>query len=171
MAFTSLSNTLITVGKAIKKEIFQTLKDNQDDLNTRLSSVEAGTNKVRFFNGTVLAASSFTTASGVLFHRVESGYDVTDAKVVIFDKGGISSGTLEFDIKKSSTLDFTSNVSIFTTRPSLDFSTASSYDESSNAVLDNTNKVLSEGDYLRFDITSIPSGLGKCFIYLIGEPS
>lgn len=171
MAFSSLSSTLYAVGKPVIRALFNTLKTNQDDLNTRVLSVEAATNKIIFFNGTIYTAASFATATGLLFHRVESDIDVTDCKVALFDKGGISSGTIEVDVQKASSADFTSSVSIFTTKPSLDLSTASSYDESTNAVLSVSNKVLSEGDYIRIDITSLPTGLGKVFVYLTGEPS
>lgn len=171
MAFSSLNSTLINVGKPIIKSIFQTLKDNQDDLNTRLSAVESAASKIVFFNGTVTSAGSYAAVTGLIFHRVTAGIDLTDAKIAIFDKGGISSGTLEIDIQKASSPDFTSSVSVFTTKPSLDLSVASNYTESSNMVLSVSNKVLTEGDYLRFDISSLPSGLSKFQLYLIGEPS
>lgn len=171
MAFSSLSSTLYEVGKAVKKELFQTLKANQDDLNTRLLNVEASASKVRFFNGTVFSAARFSAATGLLFHRVEASYDVTDAKVIIFDKQGLTSGILSLDVQVSSSADFTTSSSLFTTEPSIDFSTASAYDESTNAVLDNAVKSVTEGDYLRFDISSIPAGLSRFQIYLIGEPT
>lgn len=171
MAYSSLSSSLYAVGKAVTRQLFSTLKDNQDDLNTRLSSVEGSVNKIVFYDGTITAAATFDTYTNLTMHRVQADIDLTDVKVGIFDKGTISSGTLSIDIQKSSSLDFTSSVSVFTTEPSLDLSTASSYTESSNAVLGGTNKSLSEGDYIRIDITSIPSGLGSFFIYAIGEAS
>ena len=90
---------------------------------------------------------------------------------MVFDFSGITSGTLEIDVQVAPSADFTSSVSVFTTKPSLDLSTASNYDESSNAVLSASNKVLTEGEWIRIDITSLPVGLGKFGLYLIGEPS
>lgn len=171
MAFSSLSSALIAVGKPIVASIFSTLKSNQDDLNTRLSTVEASVNKIIFFDGTMINASDYASATGLIFHRVTASIDLTDAKVAIFDKGAVSSGTLEIDIQKASSPDFTSSVSVFTTKPSLDLSVASNYTESSNAVLSVSNKALSEGDYIRLDVSSLPSGLGKFQIYVIGEAS
>jgi hypothetical protein len=171
MAFSSLSSTLYEVGKAIKKELFQTLKLNQDDLNSRLLTVEAAANKIRFFNGTVLNAATYASATGLFFHRVEASYDITDAKIAIFDKGSITTGTLSLDVQVASSPDFASSSSLFTTEPSLDLSVAASYSESNNAVLDNGVKSVTEGDYLRFDISSLPTGLSRFQIYLIGEPT
>lgn len=170
MAFTSISSSLIQVGKAITSSLFTTVKDNFDDLNARLSAVEAGASKIVLYNEIIQNAASASTFTGLDFFRVQSSFDLTDAKVYIFLKGSLT-GTLEVDIQKSSTADFTSSVSVFSTKPSIDFSTASSYDESNNAVLDETNKSVSEGDYLRLDVSSLPSGgvIGSFGIYLIGE--
>lgn len=172
MAFSSLSSALYDVGKAVTRQLFNTLKNNQDDLNSRLLTVEASSNKIIFFDGIVSNAATYSTLTGAIFHRVQSDIDITDCKIALYDKGGISSGTLEIDVQKASSgNDFSASVSVFTTRPSLDLSVASDYTESSNTVLSITNKVLSEGDWLRIDITSLPTGLGYFHIYLIGEPS
>jgi hypothetical protein len=51
MAYSSLSSTLIAVAKPTKKEIFTTLKSNQDDHETRIASVESGSaSKIILFN-------------------------------------------------------------------------------------------------------------------------
>lgn len=171
MAFSSLSSALIAVGKPLVKSIFDTLKTNSDDANTRLLTVEASTNKIIFYSGTITSAGTYAAATGLIFCRVQSAIDLTDCKVGIFDKGGVSSGTLSVDVQKASSLDFTSSVSVFTTQPSLDLSVASNYTESSNVVLSVSNKVLTEGDYIRIDISSLPTGLGRFSLYLIGEPS
>ena len=170
MAFSSLSSTLIQVGKAIKAEIFSTLKSNQDDLNTRLSTVEALAEKVIVFDGIVLNASSATSLTGLGLYRVANSFTLLDAKVGVFDISGGFTGNLEIDILKSSSADFTSGVSVFTTKPSLDFSTASSYDESTNTVFDVNNNDVVEGDYLRLDVTQLPNEvLGRFVVYVIGE--
>lgn len=170
MAFTAIPASWIEVGQAIKKRLFQRVSDNLDDLDTRVSDVEASVSKIVLWDGNIYRIGSYATSSGILFHRVESGLTLTDCKVWIYDKGGLSSGTIEVDVQKSTSADFTSSVSVFTTRPSLDMSTASSYDESNNAVFNTSNNTASEGDYLRIDVTSIPSGLGVVGLFLVGEP-
>lgn len=175
MAFVTLPDSLIQVGKAVTRTLFKTyIKDNLDDLNSRLTTVEGSTNKIVIYDEIIYSASRLSdggSISGVDYYRVPSGFDIIDCKVYIFDKGSLT-GNLELDIQKSTTADFTSSVSIFTTKPKIDYATASSYDESANAVLDATAKSVVEGDYLRLDVSEIPTGgLGKFGIYLIGEAS
>lgn len=176
MAYTPIPSSLIQVGKAVVKQIFQLISDNSDDLNTRLSSVEALNNKKVFWNGTVRGASSFTSGTRASILRVESAIDVTDVKVAIYDDTtAITSGILEIDIIKATGAgdgpDFSSSVSLFTTRPSIDFSTASDYDESINAVISVANASLVEGDYIQLNVTSKPADLGRFFFYATGEAS
>lgn len=177
MAFTTLPDSLIQVGKSITRTLFKTyVKDNLDDLNSRLSLVEGSAAKIVVFDEIVLSAATLATGgtvTGLDVYRATANFDLIDGKVWIFEKGGITSGSLEIDIQKSASADFTSSVSVFTTKPSIDYSTASSYDESANAVFDATNKTISSGDYLRFDVSSLPSNgyPAKFGIYLIGEAS
>lgn len=176
MAFNTISAALIAVGKPILKSLFQTIKDNQDDLDSRVTTVEAGTSKARFWSLPVLGASSFTVATGVSQIRIDSTIDITDVVIAIYDDTtAITSGTLEIDIVKATGAgdgpDFSSSTSIFTTKPSIDFSTADDFDESINQVLNATNAAVVEGDYIQLNITSKPAGLGKFFMYCIGEGS
>lgn len=175
MAFSSLSSALIAVGKPLIQTIFQTFKDNDDDLNSRLSTVEGAVNKVIVCDGTILngtPASSITGGFGV--YRAAADFTLTDFKVSIFDVSGPTwSGTLELDCQKSTSPDFTSSVSVVTTKPSISFTSPTNYTESSNVVFDVSNKNISEGDYLRIDVSALPSGsvLGKWQVFLIGEAS
>ena len=49
MAFVTIPSTLIEVGKAVKKELFQTIKDNLDDHESRISGLAGGANKIQVF--------------------------------------------------------------------------------------------------------------------------
>lgn len=171
MAFTSISGSIIQVGKALKANLFSLIKTNFDDLDSRITSVEAATNKIIIFDTIVGNASSSSTLTGLALWQAPADVDLTDARVGIFTKGSLG-GTLEIDFKKSSSLDFSSGVSVFTTKPSIVYSTASDYDESSNAVFDGTNKLISSGDWIRLDVTSLPTGgaVGIFTITLISEP-
>ncbi|MCK5375381.1 MAG: hypothetical protein KAJ40_08850 [Alphaproteobacteria bacterium] len=174
MAFSTLPDSLIQVGKAITRTLFKTyVKDNLDDLDSRMTTIEGSASKIIIFDEVVINASSLgSTITGLDVYRAASAYDLTDAKVYIFTKDGLG-GTLEIDIQKSSSADFTSSVSVFTTKPSIVYSGASDYDESANTVFDATNKSILAGDYLRLDVTSLPTGgsIGKFGVYLIGEAS
>lgn len=168
MPFTSLSTK--SVGDPVTAEDYNLIKTNFDDHESRMSQQEAVNKKIIVFNFPVLNASSASTLTGLTLWRSPLGFTLIDCKLAIFDVGSLT-GTLEADIKKSVDLNPANFASVFTTRPSIDFSTAANYDESSNAVFDVLASDLIEGDYLRFDVTSMPTSgvLGKFIIYLIGE--
>lgn len=175
MAFSAISSSLVQAGKAITTTLMGLIRTNFDDHETRIAAIEAGASKIIVFDEIVINAATLSgggSITGLGYYRVAADFDLTDSKVYIFTKGSLT-GNLEIDIQKASSADFTSSVSVFTTKPKIVYSTASNYDESSNAVFDGTNKVLSAGDYLRLDISELPSGgtIGKFGIYLIGEAS
>lgn len=176
MAFSSIPDSLIQVGKAITRTLFKTyIKDSLDDLDSRINTIEGSASKIIIFDDLVRNAATLvnsSTITGIAYYRVGSSISLTDCKIGIFTKRSLT-GNLRVDIKKSSSLDFSSAVSVFTTQPEIDYGTASNYDESANAVFDNVNKDLQDGDYIRFDVTSLPSddALGNFTIYLIAEPS
>jgi hypothetical protein len=170
MAFTTLSNTLIQVGKAIKREIFTTLKDNQDDLNTRVVTLEGGANKVQIWGGVVTNASSASTLTGLAYWPAPATFTLLEVKCGIYEKGSLT-GTLEIDILKSPDRDPANFVSVMTNRPSIPFASASDYDDSTDGVIDATKQTISQGDWLRLDVTSLPSNgvLGSFVIEVFGE--
>jgi len=171
MAFSSIPDSIIQTGKAITRTLFKTyVKDNLDDLNSRVLSVENTQGKLVIFNEIVVNSASFSDLTGFAVYRVPEAYTLIDCKIYIFDKGSLT-GTLEVDIKKSATSNFTGAPSVFTTEPAINVGTSPSYTVSSNAVFNGSQSGVVEGDFLRFDITSMPTNgtLGKFGIYLIAE--
>lgn len=169
MAFTTIPSALINVGKAIKKEIFTYVKDNFDDHESRLNTIEAGgSTSIEIFNDLVSVAST-DTYTGIDYFVCYAPTTLDTVEIRIFAKGGITSGILEIDILKStSDLDDSNFSSILTTKASIDFSTASDYDVSVNAVIDGDTSALTQGDILRLDITSIPAGLESFVVNVSG---
>ena len=156
MAFISVSDTLIQVGKACKREIFTRLKDNQDTLDQRVTTLEGGANKVQIFNGNVLNATASSTLTGLAFWTAPATFTLLDVKIGIYQKGSLT-GTLEIDLKKSPDRDPANFVSVMSTKSSINLATASNYDDSTNGVIDVTKQEISQGDWLRLDVTSLPS--------------
>lgn len=169
MAFTSISSTLINVGKAVKREIFTLIKDNFDDHESRLGNLEVGAAKIKVFDGVVKPASSFAHI-GVAYYVAKGPFLINETFIQLFTKESLG-GTLEIDILKSTTdTNDSSFTSIFSTKPSLVFASVSDYAVSTNQVL-NINAQVQEGDILRFDITQMPSGgtLTRFLISIAGE--
>lgn len=170
MPFVTIDPTLIEAGDPVTEDLFSTIKDNEDNLDSRVTALEGTASKIIVYNGIFCNASSAGSLTGLMFERIPADFTITDAKVYIFTKGSLT-GNLELDVRKSSSADFTSDSSIFSTKPKLDFSVASNYAESSNAVISSGG--FTAGQYLRIDMTSLPAGgvLSKWGVYIIGEPA
>lgn len=171
MAYTTISSTAIQVGKPVTADLWSTVKDDLDDHETRILSVEAATNKIVVFNFPVLNATSSATFTGLTYWRAPSAFTLTDAKIIIYEKGSLT-GSIEFDVKTNSSVDNTGMTSVFTTKPKLVLASVSDYAESTNAVFDATGQAIAAGEWLRLDMTILPGGgvCGKFNVYLIGEP-
>jgi hypothetical protein len=169
--FTPISPSEIEVGEAIKKELWDKVKVSLDDLDARLTPVEVISGKVTVFKFPIVNASSFSTLTGITYFTADFPFNLVSAYIQIFEKGSLT-GTLEIDVRRSTTdLNGPSFSSVFTTRPSINVTTASNYAQSTNAVFDVTQNQVQAGNHLRLDITSMPSGgtLGKFLLTVIGE--
>jgi hypothetical protein len=107
------------------------------------------------FNSEIFVGAEAASLTGLSHFRAPSSKTISSVVVTLYEMNGISSGVLEIDIKLNSTPDDVGMTSIFSTLPSFDFSTSANYD-TSNGVR-STSSVPS-GNFLRLDITSIPSG-------------
>lgn len=171
MPFITIPTSIISVGKAIKREIFQIVKDDLDDHEARLNQLETTSPKIEPFKFLMLNGSVFSTATGIAYYEADTNFILTDAFIRIFEKGSLS-GTIQIDIKKSTTdLAPASFTSVFTTRPSITFASVGNYAQSTNQVFDPTKIQILQGDYLRLDITQAPTNgvLPKLLISAYGE--
>lgn len=171
MAFSSISSAVIAVGQAIKAELWGKVKSNFDDHETRINNIESSSSKIPVIKFMVLNGSEFAAGTGLYYWESNDNFIITSAYVQIFEKGTLA-GTFEADIKKSTTnLDGPSFTSIFTTKPSIVFASVSDYAKSTNQVFDPTKISIVSGNYLRFDITQMPttSVMSKFLITVYGE--
>jgi hypothetical protein len=169
MAFTSLNINDLDIGDPIKRSIMTTIKDDLDDLDSRASQIEALSNRVMVFDSPVINVNKLTSITGLSIFRSSINFTLTDAKIVVYDINGIS-GTLQVDVKKLISPSLNTYSTVFTIKPSITFPTTVNYQESNNAVFDNSMKNIIIGDYLRLDITSLPSSIiTKFHISIIGE--
>ena len=168
MAFNSISSLLIQVGKPIIKTLWDLTKDNFDDHESRIAGVEQGATKIEVWNDLVRVRQNSASLTGLDIYRSVANMNLIEARVSIFTIGP-AAGILEFDILKAPTLDFSSAVSVFTTKPSLDLGTASDFDQSVNAIFDINEQEVLKDERLRLDITSLPVNLSSFEIFLLGE--
>ena len=145
----------------------QVLTNKTIDYNqNNLINIPGLQTSVDIFNTTVTIGTSASTATGLLHYQATHNMTLTTIKAQLFEKNGVSSGTLEVDVKKNSTPDDVGMTSICSIKPSFDFSSVSDYAVSSGTILTTS---ISSGQYLRLDLTNIPTGfVGHVQIILIG---
>lgn len=97
-----------------------------------------------------------------LIYKASAAFTLTSAIVNCLEAG--SAGDCEIDIKKGISLG--ALVSVFSTKPKVNFS-AGNWSDSSNAVFSITNVLV--GDWLVLDITSFQTEQNKMHVRLVGE--
>ena len=58
MAYVTIPSTSIEVGDALKKELFDLIKDNLDDHETRIQTLSGGSGKIIVFNDEIFITES-----------------------------------------------------------------------------------------------------------------
>jgi hypothetical protein len=168
MAYTELPLAIIAVGKAIKREIFTTIRSDLIDHETRITDLSLNTAPIEIWNNTVLNASSASTMTGLDYYRAITSFTISRVEIEIFQKGLVTSGVLSIDVEKGNTMDAGSMTSVLSVQPSIDFATASDY-AISTGTLNVSNQTVTAGQFLRLDVTSLPAiSLGKFRVLVYG---
>lgn len=168
MAYVSISNLLIQVGKPVIKTLWDLVKGDLDDHEARIAGVEQGATKIEIWDDLTRVRQNAASLTGFDIYRAVANMQLIEARVSIFEVG-IATGIIEFDIQKAATLDFSASVSVFTTKPSLNMGTANDFDQSTNAVFDINEQSVLKDERLRLDMTSLPVNMSSFEIFLLGE--
>lgn len=175
MAFNTIPSTLIEVGKALKKELFTIIKDNFDDHESRINSIELGANKVEVFNFEVTGFINNYTATELTqigTHRAASDFTLIECKLTLMNnaQGEISSsaGVLSIDLQKSSDNGVTW-ATVLSGLPEIPDGTSATGSESSSVVFSTGEEEVSQDDLLRVNVTSKKDTQGSFLITVYGE--
>lgn len=114
--------------------------------------IVASSTFMEVFNVTI---TDLKVASGILHFRAPINMTLGYFKAQVFGKDGVSTGTLEIDIKKAVSPNPSLMTSIFSAKPSTNFATNSDYSELTYVMSSNT---ILAGEYYRLDVTQVPSG-------------
>lgn len=114
-----------------------------------------GGSQIEIFNDTFGTRGNAATLTGLALFRVPFGLTISSIRLTVFEKGGISSGSLTVDVKVNSTPDDIGMASIFSAAPTLNFATANAYDSNTGTL---STSSFTAGQWLRIDATSIPAG-------------
>lgn len=149
MAFASITTAEVQPGEPTKSELFTKVKDNDDDLNDRLTVVEAFSAQ-RLPIEFAIRGQALVVDQADIF-RFNFNVTVLSARIFLVESG--TSGTLEVDIEKS-TDGGGSFSSIFATKPSVSFGDGD-YFLSTNQVFLSSPTIFDTGDFMRLNLDSV----------------
>lgn len=159
MAFTAITTTEIEAGKANTNPLWEKVRLNFNDHESRLTTVENSTSS--FLNIPFEVQGRVKAATAILPIRINFNSSISSARLVVEDAG--SAGTCEVDLKYGAAGGpFTS---IFSTRPTVAFG-AGDLGISSNAVLTSNPYLATAGNYLILDIISVQTGQKGLVLYV-----
>lgn len=166
MAFTTIPSSWLDVGDPTKKELFDRIKANEDDLDSRVGDTEASlTNEtpIQFqVTGPYWNEASFPINDAAHVIRIPFNIELTSAVLHVVDDG--SSGTLDVDVEyKRGVAAWTT---IFSTRPSL-ANGGGDNSIATNGVISVTD--LNAADFLMLKIVTAQIGNERFNLFLTWE--
>ncbi len=159
MSFTAITSGEIASGKPVAATTQTKIKDNFDDHESRIETLEAGT--AVFAPIIWRVYSRPMVLENVIKVTTNFSFTITGVRILV-DQAG-SAGVLEVDILRKR--GGGAYESIFTAEPAIDYSEGDDA-LSDAATLDATKVNIEAGDILRLDITSIQTA-GKNFLVRI----
>lgn len=168
MAFTTINPANIEVGDPITADLLTLIKTNFDDHETRILAASTSTAKISLINTDISIGSTASALNiGCMYVEVLNNCTVTEGSLQLFLKSPATAGSITIDIKKNTSTNPTGFNSVFTVLPTFNIATASDYQKVTGTI-NPTYQNLVTGDILRLDITSIPVGLQKFKVVLMG---
>ena len=164
MAFTTIPSSWLDVGDPTKKELFDRIKDNEDDLDDRLTDVEAATTNetpIQFQVTGPYWNESLPINDAAHIIRIPFDIKLTSARLQITDDG--TAGTLNIDVKyKRGAGAWTT---VFSATPSI-ANGGGDYGQTTGTL---TVTDLDAADLLRLDVTTAITGNERFNVYLTWE--
>ena len=167
MAYVPIDPDTIKVGDPITKELWDRIKNNFDDIDTRLNTAISGSGKIALMNEDILVGSNGITTTTLTYEVIQDCI-ITEGAIQLFSKNGVSSGSLTIDVKKNSSTNPAGFNSVFSVQPTLNMASATDYQRSAG-VIDPAAQSLAIGTILKLDIISLPVGIPRFRVNLIGE--
>lgn len=159
MAFITLTSADLVAGEPTKQEIFTRIKDNLDDLDSRLTVAESSTNLYRPIAFDVIGLyGDNIVKDGLMFEIVR--FDITVLNVLLFihDAGSTGSTTIDVEYKRG--------VGAFTSILSSPLSVAAGSGDYAVGTGTLSTTALLTGDILRLNVDAVQT-LGLGFSVLI----
>lgn len=171
MAYIPLDDADLEVGKPTKKSLFVTIKDNQEDFNSRIGSLETGASKVELFNFEVANLGQYINGGDLerlsLF-RASRDLTIVNVQVYVLSSstGGLpTGGTLEFDVRVGNTPS--SMTTVFNIKPTITGTTEGSTNGSVSFITD--GELIDQGQFIALDITSLQTNQSRIYVDIYAE--
>jgi len=175
MAFISLPSTWIEVGRALKKKIFNNLKNSLDDHETRINGLEEGANKIELFNFEVMGyINHYSAAELVQIGTFKAPIDLTiiEASLTLMNSSNgptsNSDGYLEIDLQKSTDNGVTWNT-ILETKPRIEVGVTDTGSVSGIVTFITNGENINADEIVRVNVTSKKDTQGSFLITVYGE--
>lgn len=166
MSFVIIDSNKIKVGDPITKELWDAIKNNFDDIDTRVNNLAVSGSNVYIINEAVNFLSYKNSNSDFWYYKVPVNMVITGMNVQLFSKDGISSGSFTVDLQKGTSTDNSTFNTVLTSAVTFNFAIDVSYSVKS-ASLDPSSSILLAGDVLRLNLSSYPAGFKGRVLFLI----
>jgi hypothetical protein len=157
MAFVTIASSAIATGEPVTNTLLTQIKDNEDDLNSRLSTVEGSNNIFAPLFFTIVGNGQ--VKDGLMFWRVPFDITLLGARTQIMEVNGSVSGTFSIDIEKKT------GAGAFGTILSSVISTSSGTLYTLNSGTLSTT-ALTAGDIVRINQDSVMTGMTYAHVIL-----
>lgn len=171
MSYTALTPSDINAGKAVKEELFTTIRANQESFNTDIENLKQ-TSTVDIFNMKYAGSVSEYSASELndLNPTFRSPVAATMVNFVVTLLELSTSGNLEIDLEKSTDDGVTWN-DLLSTPVTVSGLTVGSKSGAVNWITGGVSDVLAQTDLLRIKVTGMHVNQGAFHISIYGEVS
>lgn len=175
MAFSPITTGAIEVGKALKKNLFNKIRDNFNDHESRIDGLEAGANKVEIFNFEVMGFINNYDASELVqigTYRAPNDVTITEIKLTLMNGSSSlqssSLGILSIDIQKSTDSGVNWNT-ILSSQPEIPDGVSATGSESDLVTFIPGGEDLATDELLRVNVTSKKDTQGSFLITVYGD--
>ncbi len=168
MAQNPFTTVEIQPSKTVKSELFEKTKNNIEDLDSRVSSLQSGSSTAILFQESWDLSSALSTAPNIILclKPIPAEITVTAAKLTLLEKStgyidDVTVNGLELDVHISSggilDVDFTD--SLFTTKPYISFQDTDSpaAGDIDTGTFDGTKTTIAAGSVIRLVLSGMPS--------------
>jgi hypothetical protein len=169
MSFITIDPNKIKVGDPITKETLDLIKSNLDDHEFRINSLNISLSGSLYILNDSFSFLNFEILDdpNIFYFTARRNFVANDFRVRLFTKGGLTSGSLSFQLEKTTTPSTPSYSSILNSELSFNFAVDANNSEKLASIDSSANSILT-GDIIRVRITGHPVNFRESVLISIG---